>query len=145
MVVNLYNTPSDNNVIGKVLNDELVLDDVKLKDATDIMNPTLVLKSQDVFNYNYAYLPKFGRYYFVKSISVKPNHIYTVMLDIDVLESWKEDILKSKGMISKGTGGNPDYNDGDYESLVTKSATNYESTITLDSKEEKILVTLGGV
>lgn len=145
MVVKLYNTPSDNNVIGKELNDEMVLDNVKLKDATDVMNPVLVLKTEDTFNYNYCFVPKFNRYYFVRNIQVTPNHIATITLDIDVLESWKDDILKSKGMINQQQNVNGDYDDGEYKALVTKSATNYDSPVVLDSVENKILVTLGGV
>ena len=105
MLLKLYNTNSETNRINKVLTDETEFD-VRLKDKSSVVNPVLVLKSETYINFNYAYIPKFQRYYFVDDISVFPNKIYLLTLRCDVLTSFKDDILKSYARIVEQTNSN---------------------------------------
>lgn len=145
MIVNTYTCSDDNNVLVKNLTEVSTLDNVKLKDATELINPELVLKSDDYPTFNYVYLPKFNRYYFVTNITATPNKIYRISLDVDVLMSFKDDILKSKGYVSKTTDANPMYNGTQYGSLVNKQVDVYDSDVTLPDTTTEILVTAGGV
>lgn len=145
MVINTYVCNDDNNVVVKNLTDESTLDNVKLKDATELMSPELVLKSDDYPTFNYCYLPKFNRYYFVTNITATPNKIFRIALDVDVLMSFKDDILTSKGYVSKTTDANPMYNGSQYGSLVNKQVNVYNSDVTLPDTTTEILVTAGGV
>lgn len=94
MLVKFYNTNSSNNTINKILTDETTYN-IKFKNVADFLKPTIELKSETIFNYNYCYIEDFKRYYFVENIEVKPNKIYTIDLNVDVLESFKDDILNS--------------------------------------------------
>lgn len=68
----------------------------------NVMVPTVVLKAGDeVFTKNFAYIPNFNRYYFVSSIAVAPNGMYTLTLTEDVLMSWRDDIKNCEVMLSR--------------------------------------------
>ena len=144
MIMKMYNTTDSDNTMGKTLTDETEFN-IKLKGNTSITQPVVVLHSNNIILFNYAYIPEFNRYYFVDKIELFPNGIYNITLNVDVLESFKNDIKNSYGMISKQTNINNYYNDG-YESEIKKEVDLYRSNITfnLDTKE-KVLVTIGGV
>ena len=145
MVVNTYTCADDNNVLVKNLTQVSILDNVKLKDATELIKPELVLMSDEYPTFNYVYLQKFNRYYYVTNITVSPNKIYRIDLDCDVLMSFKDDILKSKGYVSVTTDANPMYNGTQYGSLVNKQVNTYSSDVVLPDTTTEILVTAGGV
>lgn len=144
MIVKLYNTNDTNNTINKTLTNETEYN-VKFKGNADIKNPVLVLKSSTILLFNYAYIPEFERYYFIEKIELFPNEIYNIALSVDVLESFKNDILNSSGIISRQTDINNYYNDS-YESEVKKEIDLYKSNVTFDlDLKNTILVTIGGV
>ena len=72
------------------------------KNALDILHPSVLLDMNidigDVRKYNYMYIPKFSRYYFIDSISAEGG---LIRIDgrCDVLNSHKKDILASKQYI----------------------------------------------
>ena len=143
MLLKLYNTNSETNRINKVLTDETEFD-VRLKDKSSVVNPVLVLKSETYINFNYAYIPKFQRYYFVDDISVFPNKMYLLTLRCDVLTSFKDDILKSYARIVEQTNSNA-YYDSNLKSEVRKEVDTYMSNVSFDlTADSVVLVTIGG-
>ena len=143
MIVKAYNTESSVNTINKVIN--FVTDiDVKFKDEVNIYNPTIVLKYDDLLDFNYIYIDKFKRYYFIETVEVFPNKIYHLTLKCDVLMSFKDDILNSYGNIITQTNYN-DYYNFDYSSEVRKETNIYNSNVILDDVKTIILCTIGGV
>lgn len=140
MIIKLYNTKDSNNTIGKMLTDEQTFD-ITFKDTFDIINPIVMLKSDVPILRNYAYIPEFGRYYFITSIQIQPNRIYKLYLECDVLESFKNDILASYGLVTRSAEGNKFF-DGGLNSEVRKEVDVYESELELEFKEEIILVTI---
>ncbi len=144
MIIKLYNTNSTNNTIGKILTNETEYN-IKFKGIADIKKPIVIINSETFLNFNYAYISDFNRYYFIENIEIQPNNIYTLNLNVDVLESFKNDILASKGMITKQTNINNYYNDN-YESEIKKQVDIYKSDVVFDlSKNDMVLVTIGGV
>ena len=143
MIAKTYNTESSVNTINKIIN--FVTDiDVKFKDEVNIYNPTIVLKYDDLIDFNYVYIDKFKRYYFIEDIEVFPNKIYSLSLKCDVLMSFKDDILNSYGNITSQTNYN-DYYNFDYSSEVRKETNIYNSNVVLDDVKTTILCTIGGV
>lgn len=143
MLLKLYNTNSETNRINKVLTEETEFD-VRLKDKSSVVNPVLVLKSETYINFNYAYIPKFQRYYFVDDISVFPNKMYLLTLRCDVLTSFKDDILKSYARIVEQTNSNA-YYDSNLKSEVRKEVDTYMSNVSFDlTADSMVLVTIGG-
>ena len=143
MIIKAYNTESSVNTINKDI--DFIADiDVKFKDEVNIYNPNIVLKYDDLIDFNYIYIDKFKRYYFIEDIKVFPNKIYSLSLKCDVLMSFKDDILNSYGNITIQTNYN-DYYDFDYSSEVRKESNIYNSNVILDDAKTIILCTIGGI
>lgn len=143
MLMKLYTTKTPNNTIGKVLENETEYN-IKFKSQADRTKPVVVLMSETMIDFNYAYIPDFNRYYFVESIEVTPNKIYNISLRCDVLESFKNDILSSSGFVNQQTTPNKYYN-SDYQTEIKKEVDVIKSNVTLDTTKSTILVTIGGV
>lgn len=144
MEITLYNNKSPSNSINKNLYNATVFDMVYFKDVANIQNPIIKLNSViNVKSFNYCYIPLFNRYYFINEINIKPNDFYIVNLTCDVLESFKNDILNSKGYIIQNTNVNAYYDSG-YKSEVRKEINNYYSNITMPYIKNNILVTIAG-
>lgn len=143
MIVKAYNTESSVNTINKVIN--FVTDiDIKFKDEVNIYNPIIVLKYDDLIDFNYIYIDKFKRYYYIEAVEVFPNKIYHLTLKCDVLMSFKDDILNSYGIITRQTNYN-NYYDFDYSSEVRKESNIYNSNVVFEDVKTTILCTIGGV
>lgn len=142
MIIKLYNTNSDNNKLNKVLTNEIIID-IKLKNDTDIIRPTIFLYSETLINSNYCYIPEFNRYYYVNSITTNSNKVFKLELEVDVLMSFKNDILNSYAYVIQQTNYNNYYNSS-YQSEVRKEVDYYYSDVTLSDEKSLILVTVGG-
>lgn len=145
MDIVLYTNNSDDNVINKELV-EIATVDAKFKKQSSIVNPVLVLEKdaeEKILGCNYVYIPKFKRYYFVVDIEVFPSKIFNLTLNVDVLESFKQDILSCKGFVSRQVDYNKYYN-SEYESEVKKEVDVFKSNAALDlTIENKVLITVG--
>lgn len=108
MEIRFYNTASENNRIGKTLEDEKILQG-SFKGEVDLQNPVLTVQT-DLLNYNYCYMPDFNRYYFIDKIEITRMNYYTIFLKIDVLETYKNAIKKLKVVVSNSSEANPYYN-----------------------------------
>lgn len=145
LTISLYNNSSTDNTIGKVLENKKDFG-IILKDMTTIDNPVIRIQTaEDITGFNYAYIPSLNRYYFVNDIEIYPNKIFILHLHIDVLESFKESILKSKALITKATKYNKYWNGGDYNQLMTQKNEIYKSDVTLPQFSNMILITMGAV
>lgn len=69
--------------------------DIVLKEAVSVCAPVIELDSE-AFNYNYCYIPDFGRYYFVQQCVILNNHRLEYHLTVDVLATYKTEILASE-------------------------------------------------
>lgn len=88
----LYNTPSENNRVTKVLNNPLTLSG-ELREQTSILSPKVKVQSTGpLSNYNYAYIEQFGRYYYITDIESVINNIWLVSMRCDVLMSFDSEI-----------------------------------------------------
>lgn len=71
-------------------------------EGINVISPQIILKADNgVLSKNYAYIPDFGRYYFVHNAEIAPNGMYTLSLVEDVLMSFKADILNCEVMLSR--------------------------------------------
>lgn len=99
MTIKFYKFSGDEREINKDLTDELDLDGT-LRDQANILTPQIGLKT-DVSQYNYCYIPEFSRYYYIKEITQYRNNIWIINLKIDVLMSYKDEILNLSGIVSQ--------------------------------------------
>ena len=145
MNIKLYVNSSEKNKIGKTLTDEMILSG-NLKDATDLINPFVMVEGSDFSGYNYAKIPAFNRAYFIESMEVIRTGLWRLNLTVDVLESFKSEIKTQKVIISDSEeNGANNYLSGEQWKTKVKSLTdiiNFSSG--LNSSGEYILITVGG-
>ena len=142
MELKLYNTVSSNNTINKVLTDEVTFD-IKFKDVANIQSPVIKINSKNLITSNYAFIPDFNRYYFIEQIIIESNNINSLYMKCDLLETYKEDILNSVGLIEVSKDGD-DYLDIGYDNEIKKDVLIYESDKELMIGSNILMVTLGG-
>lgn len=141
----LYRTRDDENVINKDL-EYIHTMNIVLKSNVSIVSPIIILRmveGVDLFNSNYCYLDELNRYYFIREIEILSNDNIKMMLECDVLESFKQDILNSGGEIRRRieTG---DYQNTNVDTESLREVEIFESDVTLNPEKNIILSTLGG-
>lgn len=100
--VDLYNNESPVEKIGKNLTNSHTISDVLLKRDTSILRPVLVVNSvQDIYMYNYMYISEFGRYYFIDDIRSVHDNIWEISAHVDVLETYKAEILSNTAVLRR--------------------------------------------
>lgn len=148
MEIKLYKTKDDERVINKTLTDELILD-AKIKDKRSILDMVLILfSSSDIFDYNYCYIEKFHRYYFMSDVKVTPTNLFEIRLSVDPLKTYENCILNSECDLVTSQYYNKyydDYQDANFPSQVNYESDSYKSDKTLVDEDTKVLITIGGV
>lgn len=139
----LYVCKDSSNVIGKKL-DRVKDYNITFKGDGDLIRPTIYLTVDGIPKCNYAYIPEFGRYYFINNITMAKNKLVRLELECDVLESFKDDILKSKAIIIEDKVGNPWLDDGKYQTEVRNDIERYESNVTLEKGNYIVLSSYKG-
>ena len=71
------------------------------RDQISIMNPVVLFDTEDIIKYNYAYIPEFERYYSIDNIVAYRNNLYEVTMTVDVLMSFRRDILNCVAVVDK--------------------------------------------
>lgn len=146
MELSLYISTDDENVINK----EMVLQkkiEIKLKDNVDLISPIIILKDDDslnIMNCNYCYLNELKRYYFIRDIALMNGNMFKLILECDVIESFKDDILNSQckynRIIKDG-----DFIEFHYDLDLRKVVDIYEGSHELIGNKNIVISTIGGV
>lgn len=92
MDLRLYYTSDENNKINKALSNGTILTGT-MRDSSSIISPVILVEGSSFNEYNYAYIPQFDRYYFIKEITNYRNNLWILTLEVDVLMSFKSSIL----------------------------------------------------
>lgn len=134
------------NKINKTLNEGEEFEFV-LKDRTSILRPTLIIgNTTDLYQYNYMYIPEFNRYYFIDDIVSLKNNLWEVSAHVDVLETYKNQILANNAILNRNQFkfntylNDPDWMVYAYDDIITFRFTQSEFTKGLDY----LLVVAGG-
>lgn len=100
--VKLCHNSSPVEKIGKTIDAGTSYDCV-LKAGTSVLTPTIILCDTGVNlkGYNYMYIADFGRYYFIDDIVTKNNDVWEVSGHVDVLETYKDQILANTAVIKR--------------------------------------------
>ena len=74
-----------------------------LRTDSDITTPTIMLEADasDVCGYNYAYIPAFKRYYYIKNVNAYRSGLCIVSMTVDVLKTFSQAILNSSCIITR--------------------------------------------
>ena len=144
MEIKLYITEDSDTVMNKDLT-LITTFDIQMRDAQNVSAPILILgeiAGVDLKTVNYAYIDEFKRYYFIRTITVGQNNIYTLAMECDVIETYREDILNSSALISRRVAAG-DYGDMAVSSEVRKEVEVFKSTRGFNEDKTIILSTVG--
>lgn len=92
--------------------------DILLKDRTQILSPVFLLELSSYPDYNYALFE--GRYYFITQIESLREDLWSLSCRVDVLGSYKTEILASSAFVAYDTTANTEISD---KRLSTKTTT----------------------
>lgn len=147
MQVTLCNTPSERNIINKVIQDVISVNAI-IKGELSVENPVLILDyTGDSNNINYMKIPELNRTYFINEIIKLTGHRYEVHGKSDVLESFKDGILAMNCIISKqqsATQSNMYLDDGSFVTENREFNTIINFPTGFNDTGEYILITAGG-
>lgn len=100
--IHLYKNTAEPNRVDKTdyLTDVLQLHGV-LRDECSLISPSIIFESSAYIQFNYVYIPAFGRYYFVLGIDSVSKNLWRMRLNCDVLMSYKEMIWTLDAVIDR--------------------------------------------
>lgn len=119
MRIDLYYTNSDNASLNKQLQSVAVLESVHPVSPVNVSHPAYKIGSaqrETVLRANYAYIADLHRYYYIEPVTLINNENYLLELSVDVLMSFKSNILMLPAIVEKSNEdfANLDYNDGSF-------------------------------
>lgn len=100
MNVIFYYNASDDRVINKTLVGGEQFVGVPRADI-DIMTPVIRFENDGILRYNYAYIPELQRYYVIDSINAFREGVWDVTMSVDVLMSFRGDIMALSVIVDK--------------------------------------------
>lgn len=101
MQIKLQKNSSEKNKLSKTVTDILTLEGV-LKDTTSIVDPVILIESNEsIVGCNYMTIPIFNRSYFINNIRSVRNGLWEVSAHVDVLSSFKTQILSNRAIIQR--------------------------------------------
>ena len=102
MNIIFYNNKSEDNRLIKTIT-QISTGTGTLRESCSMIDPSVLTAIADVSNINYAYIADFGRYYFIRKITVDRANLYRLDMHVDVLMSYKTALLDCKGVINSST------------------------------------------
>lgn len=98
----LGNSIDDKKKIKKNFTERLTLEGV-IKEPTSVLNPSILIEQNLslIAGCNYAYIPALKRYYYIDNMKSGTNDTCTVELKVDVLMSFKDEILACAGYVDR--------------------------------------------
>lgn len=97
--IKLYRNTSPKNAINKSISEVASIDGV-LKQECSITAP-VILYGGDYVAFNYAYIPSFGRYYFLTDMISVRNGLWEMYFSVDPLFSFKDEILSNSCILER--------------------------------------------
>ncbi len=114
--------------------------EVQLKEPSSILSPVIRIEDS-VYNpsWNYCYIYIWNRFYFLHDATIVPGGIWEVQLAVDVLASWKDEILTSTAYVSRSA--------SNYSNFIADSTWTHDSNIVQSTQEIDIglNIEIGGV
>lgn len=142
MKIDLYKNTTAENAIEKIIADKKTIEGT-FKNTIDITNFSVIFNFfEDWNNYNYVYIEKLKRYYFVESKRIVNNSLVEYDLIEDVLMSFKDLIRKQNILLTESeTAFNGSKNNYIAENKLTV-ANSYEMEDLFNTDKSGVLITV---
>lgn len=148
MDIVLYVCSSERQAINKTISSPTTLTG-SLRGESSVISPSFLIEHSNPSGFNYCYISDFGRYYFITNITSVRTGIWRIDCAVDVLMSFKTEILNLDVIVSDlSIGESPAsvYYSGEQWQTTVKTITdviNFPSGLLDDG--EYILITSGGI
>lgn len=142
MKIDLYKNTTEENAIEKIIVDKKTIEGT-LKNTIDITDFSVIFNFfEDWNNYNYVYIEKLKRYYFVESKRIVNNSLVEYDLIEDVLMSFKDLIRQQNILLTESeTAFNGSKNNYTAENKLTV-ANSYEMEDLFNTDKSGVLITV---
>lgn len=102
MNIKLYKLANISRKINKVIPQTAVLDlGGTLKEDCNLLEPSVTIESATVPDVNYAYIPDFGRYYYVAPPVCINTNVWRLDMHVDVLKTYASGIMSAPCIVAK--------------------------------------------
>ena len=104
MTIKTYRFLGDSRKIDKAITSVSTYSNAVIVGDMSIQTPTILLQLDsftDVINFNYIQIPELRRYYYVVESTIKEDGYVQIKCRVDVLKSFKNDILESTQYINR--------------------------------------------
>ena len=100
--LNLYNNNAEDERVDKYsyLNNATKLE-IHALQPSSMQNPIIDIEYSGVFNFNYANIPMWSRFYYITNVTSLRTGLWRISLRCDVLMSFKNAILKTKCLVAR--------------------------------------------
>lgn len=150
MQINLFRCSAERNRVDKsnYITDRFCLNGT-LKRQTSTTNIIIEIEKSEIipYKYNYMFIEKFGRYYFIDDIINVANNRWEIHASCDVLYSFMGDIYSMRAIVEKTANQNDSnlyLDDGSYVMDTRTYNTIIEFPSGLNTDGEYILICAGG-
>lgn len=101
MEIIVYSTSSDRRRLNKDLQQVGIIQNVKIKDKTSVIDPVFIVSKSALegLRYNYCYVAGLNRYYFINNIEYDIGGIILLHCHVDVLETYKDYIISHNAYV----------------------------------------------
>lgn len=142
--VKFYTVSDDARVVSKTLGTPTEYTNVVIKETTNVLAPTIrVASSSNMSGYNYCYIERYGRYYFITAIETTPDGMWVISCRCDVLMSYKTQIKALTGTLERSEKNYNGYlNDSGYKSYAYRKIVTKQFPNAIDD-DHYILITVG--
>lgn len=145
MTVTLYVNASERNKLTKSLTPGPSLSGA-LRQDSPMVDPVILLEAENPTGYNYAYIPEFGRYYFIAEMTSIRTGLWECSMHSDPLMSFRSSLLNVQCILEASTTrGADEYLMGPQWVAKQKELTDIlPFPLGLSEQGEFILITAGG-
>ena len=102
ITVTLYRSLSDRNHMTKNLTSPLDFSG-SLRDSSPVTDPVLLIEAENPSAYNYAFVPVFGRYYFIEGMTSVRTGLWELTLHVDPLMTYRYHLLNVSLIVEAST------------------------------------------
>lgn len=143
MLISLLTTKSERNSFPKTFEADRIVLEGSFRDESNLINPKVLIEYKETFNptkenafkYNYCYIPDFNRFYFINDIRVVRTGVYELIMHVDVLQTYRNDIKKMTGYCKRSeSNGDQNYYYDDKASIPNIKDTWYKEATSADNK-----------
>lgn len=104
-IINFFTNMSQSNVVNKEISEKGSASGV-LRNGTSITDPIVQIElsstnGMSFSDINYVYIEEFHRYYYVTSIRSVYNNMWEIACHVDVLMSFKDQILSQNAIVAR--------------------------------------------